>query len=146
MSLKYSRQRQAIWEFVRNRNDHPTADTIYVNVRKSYPNISLGTVYRNLMLLKKLGRIRTIETGGGVVRFDPKMEDHAHFICKSCGSISDLPFDAGNILENASENCSGRITGYDAFFYGICEKCTAAGVTEESLSAGGPAGDSSSEN
>lgn len=146
MSLKYSRQRQAIWEFVRNRDDHPTADTIYVNVRKSYPNISLGTVYRNLMLLKKLGRLRTIETGGGVVRFDPKTEDHAHFICKSCGSISDLSFDYDNILVSASDNCSGRITGYDAFFYGICEKCAAAGITEESLAAQDLTKESSSKN
>ena len=46
-ALKYSRQRESIKEFLMTRKDHPTADVVYENVRKIYPNISLGTVYRN---------------------------------------------------------------------------------------------------
>ena len=55
--LRYSRQREAIKEFLMTRKDHPTADVIYQNVRLEYPNISLGTVYRNLTLLSDLGEI-----------------------------------------------------------------------------------------
>ena len=54
-ALKYSRQRESIKEFLMTRKDHPTADVVYENVRKIYPNISLGTVYRNLSLLSELG-------------------------------------------------------------------------------------------
>lgn len=56
-ALKYSRQRESIKEFLRSRTDHPTADTVYENLRQIYPNISLGTVYRNLSLLSDIGEI-----------------------------------------------------------------------------------------
>ncbi len=134
MSLKYSRQRQAIWDFVKTRTDHPTADTIYINVRQTYPNISLGTVYRNLMLLKSLGKIRTIDTGDGVVRFDPNTEDHAHFICKSCGCVDDLmDFDAAAAMQHASHCFSGKIISCDTLFYGLCEECLMAENTPENV-------------
>ena len=55
MALKYSRQREAIKEFLMTRTDHPTADVVYMNVRQEFPNISLGTVYRNLTLLSDMG-------------------------------------------------------------------------------------------
>lgn len=59
-ALKYSRQRESIKEFLRSRTDHPTADTVYENLRQIYPNISLGTVYRNLSLLSDIGEIRKL--------------------------------------------------------------------------------------
>ena len=51
-ALKYSRQRESIKDFLMTRTDHPTADTVYENMKLIYPNISLGTVYRNLSLLQ----------------------------------------------------------------------------------------------
>ena len=59
-ALKYSRQRESIKEYLRHTTEHPTADTVYGNIRKLYPNISLGTVYRNLSLLVDLGEIRKL--------------------------------------------------------------------------------------
>ena len=56
-ALKHSRQRDAIREFLMTRTDHPTADVVYQHIRKVYPNISLGTVYRNLSLLASIGEI-----------------------------------------------------------------------------------------
>ena len=55
--IKYSRQREAIVNFLKDRKDHPTADFIYRHIREEYPNISLGTVYRNLALLEELGMV-----------------------------------------------------------------------------------------
>lgn len=66
MTLKYSRQREAIKDFLMTRNDHPTADVVYSNVRTEFPNISLGTVYRNLTLLADLGEIARLRVGDGV--------------------------------------------------------------------------------
>ena len=57
MAIKYSRQREAIKEFMMTRKDHPTADVVYMNVRQEFPNISLGTVYRNLTLLSEMGEL-----------------------------------------------------------------------------------------
>ena len=53
--MNYSRQRESIKDFLSTRKDHPTADTIYMNIRKQFPNISLGTIYRNLNLLSDIG-------------------------------------------------------------------------------------------
>ena len=65
-ALKYSRQRESIKEFLRSRTDHPTADTVYENLRQIYPNISLGTVYRNLSLLSDIGEIRKLTNFGSL--------------------------------------------------------------------------------
>ncbi len=67
--LKYSRQRESIRNCLCSREDHPTADMIYASIRQEYPNISLGTVYRNLSLLVETGEIRKITTDGAD-RFD----------------------------------------------------------------------------
>ena len=75
-TLKYSRQRESIKEFLMTRTDHPTADTVYENLRLIYPNISLGTVYRNLSLLADIGEIRKLPSTSGADRFDGRTEPH----------------------------------------------------------------------
>lgn len=126
-ALKYSRQREAIKEFLMTRTDHPTAETVYMNVKKEYPNISLGTVYRNLSLLAELGEINKVSTGEGVDRFDGKIAPHYHFICQSCGRVMDIDIkteDMDYINQLATRNFDGEITGHIAHFYGICPDCT----------------------
>ena len=91
MAIKYSKQRAIIMDFLKDRKDHPTADVVYTNVRKTLPNISLGTVYRNLMLLTELGEIRKVQVGDGVDHFDPITDEHDHFVCTECGGVYDLP-------------------------------------------------------
>lgn len=106
------------------RKDHPTADTVYANVRKEYPNISLGTVYRNLSLLSERGEIMKISTGDGPDRFDGNPLPHYHFVCKKCGSVIDLEMESiDSINEVANANFGGVVEGHVAYFYGSCEKC-----------------------
>ncbi len=122
--LKHSRQRDSIKNFLMTRTDHPTAETIYENLRREYPKISLGTVYRNLSLLTEIGEIQTISTGVGPDRFDGNMEPHYHFICKQCGRVIDLEMqgiDHINLL--AQHGFSGTIESHTVFFSGRCEKC-----------------------
>lgn len=124
MALKHSRQRDAIYDFLKDRKDHPTADTIYQGVRKQYPTISLATVYRNLMVLKQDHRIRTVEVGDGVVHFDPDVSEHGHFVCRVCGEVEDIRVDgADEIRERASRIFPGKIEGGSAYFYGVCGNC-----------------------
>ena len=80
-TLKYSRQRESIKEFLRTRTDHPTADVVYENMKLIYPNISLGTVYRNLSLLADLGEIKKLSSFAGADHFDGRTERHCHFMC-----------------------------------------------------------------
>lgn len=125
MALKYSRQREAIKEFLMTRKDHPTADAVYMNVKKEFPNISLGTVYRNLTLLSDLGEILKIRVGDGTDHFDATIEEHYHFICTECGSVLDLEMDSiDGIKEIAGANFEGRIHGHVTYFYGCCGSCS----------------------
>ena len=125
-NLKYSRQRESIKAFLAGRTDHPTADTIYVNIKQQYPNISLGTVYRNLALLESLGEIKKISFGDGAEHFDPNTDPHYHFICRSCGQVSDLPMKVNTDIErDALLGFDGSIDSHEILFYGTCAYCRA---------------------
>ena len=122
--LKYSRQRESIKEFVQSRCDHPTADTVYENIRLIYPNISLGTVYRNLSLLTELGELSRITSDEGADRFDANTTPHNHFICRHCHKVMDLDMEAiDHIKDMAARNFNGVIDSYTTYFYGLCEEC-----------------------
>ncbi len=125
MILKYSKQREAIKEFLITRKDHPTADVVYSHVRDVYPNISLGTVYRNLTLLADLGEITRLRLGDGIDHFDADITSHYHFICTECHKVIDLDMELlSTINELAGANFDGRISGHITYFYGSCPTCT----------------------
>lgn len=121
---KYSRQRECILKNLQSRRDHPTADMVYESVQIEEPNISLGTVYRNLSFLTENGQILKISTGIGPDHFDGFTEAHNHFVCRKCGRVLDLDYVADEkIIADASKNFNGEIEGYDLQFYGTCEDC-----------------------
>jgi Fur family peroxide stress response transcriptional regulator len=123
-TLKYSRQREAIKEFLASRTDHPTADTVYTSIRQEFPNISLGTVYRNLSLLSDIGEILKLSTGEGGDRFDGNPAPHSHFVCTECNSVIDLEVrNLDHINELAGVNFDGQIDGHVTYFYGKCGNC-----------------------
>ena len=127
MALKKSKQRDMIKAFLMGRKDHPTADVIYMNVRQENPNISLGTVYRNLTLLADIGEIQRLRVGDGIDHFDADTSPHYHFICNDCGSVLDLDMESiESINEIAAKGFDGRITGHVTYFYGTCGQCTAS--------------------
>lgn len=124
MALKHSRQRAMIKEFLMTRKDHPTADVVYMNVRQQNPNISLGTVYRNLTLLSDIGEIQKLRVGDGVDHFDADISPHNHFVCSECGSVIDLDMDSiEDINKIAAKRFDGQITGHVTYFYGTCGNC-----------------------
>ena len=125
MILKHSKQRDAIKSFLITRKDHPTADVVYTNVREEFPNISLGTVYRNLTLLSEIGEISRIRVGDGIDHFDADISLHYHFVCTHCGSVLDLDMESlSHINEIAGAGFDGKISGHVTYFYGTCPKCT----------------------
>lgn len=122
--LNYSRQRESIKNYVMSRHDHPTAEQVYEAVRKEYPSVSRGTIYRNLSLLVDRGDIVKLSRSGDVERFDGNMQPHYHFVCRDCGSVSDLEMpwlDHVDVL--AANGFQGDIEGHSIWFYGTCEKC-----------------------
>lgn len=125
MKRNHSKQREAILDFLATRKDHPTADVVYMNVRKQLPNISLGTIYRNLTLLSDNGEILRLRVGDGTDHFDADVSSHYHFICKECGSVLDLEMDNIDAINDiAAQNFDGEIEGHSTYFYGLCGNCT----------------------
>ena len=116
--MRNTKQKNVILEIVNNSYDHLTAYQIYEIARKLIPNISLGTVYRNLSGLTDDGKIRKLEVYG-TLRFDRNTK-HAHFICTECDGIFDV-FD-GILVDN--EYVDGNLVMYyDIKIRGICKKC-----------------------
>ncbi len=130
-TLKHSKQREMIKDFLMSRKDHPTADVVYMNVRQQNPNISLGTVYRNLTLLADIGEIQRLRLGDGVDHFDADISKHYHFICSHCNRVIDLEMeDIDSVLEVAGRRFNGRILGHTTYFNGLCEDCMKEDKTE----------------
>lgn len=125
MVLKRSRQREEIKNFLMTRKDHPTADVVYMNLRQEFPNISLGTVYRNLTLLADIGEILRIRVGDKADHFDADTSLHYHFICNDCDAVIDLNMESiEDVIDKAARNFGGHIAGHNTFFYGTCANCT----------------------
>lgn len=118
----YSRQREAILNVLRSTDTHPTANWIYEHVREVIPNISLGTVYRNLSALSEAGEILSINVGDGFEHFDGDIRPHAHLHCKCCDCITDARLDSDPLTEIAAKyNFEPKLSLY--VVYGICQKC-----------------------
>ncbi len=123
-TLKYSRQRESIKDYLSSTYEHPTAETVYLNVKNSFPNISLGTVYRNLNLLAELGEALKISTPNGGDRFDGHTHQHYHFCCNKCGRVMDLELsDLSYINKEAEKTFDGTIENHSMLFYGTCGEC-----------------------
>ena len=124
-AIKYSRQREAIRNFLMTRRDHPTADVVYSSVRDEFPNISLGTVYRNLTLLADRGEISRLRLGDGADHFDADTSPHYHFVCTDCGKVIDLDLDSIRSMDvlNGQDVDGNLIAGNVTYFYGTCGAC-----------------------
>ena len=123
---RYSKQRARILEVLRSTTEHPTANWVYDNVRKEIPNISLGTVYRNLSVLCDDGVVIKIDVGDGTERYDAYAEPHYHLHCKKCGCVCDICSQYEDAIDRKAEKESGcRIDYHSLLFNGICPDCSA---------------------
>lgn len=123
MSRK-TRQREAILKVVRSTTLHPSADWVYKQVNKEMPNISMGTVYRNLQLLTQKGEIRRLDTAGSQSRFDGNTHEHYHFRCEKCGRVFDLdePVDP-SVEERVAQKTGFLVKCHYLELSGLCPEC-----------------------
>ena len=140
---RLSKQRQVIFEELQAHTDHPTATELYEEVRKQIPNISLGTVYRNLEVLTQHGLIREVEVSGTQKRFEKIKDDHYHVRCIQCGRVEDITYLICNKSEGVccggssdddrscianqedivAEHSGFKIVGHKLEFFGFCDQC-----------------------
>jgi len=119
-----TKQREAILSVLRGTTSHPTAAWIYEQVRKEIPNISLGTVYRNLRLLREAGEIIEIDLSGTLSRFDGNQDNHYHFRCERCGRLFDVDEPVNiEIDERVARKTGFKISYHRLEFRGLCQEC-----------------------
>ncbi len=119
-----SKQLEVIWEAIKDETSHPSADQVYGKVRSVIPNISLGTVYRNLQKLVAEEKLQVL-TLGRTQHFDPEVECHEHFICEECGRVYDFIVDHREKILPASLPHEGfRVTSHHLALYGTCKHCS----------------------
>ena len=119
---RLTNQKQIILDYLRSTKSHPTAEDVFLKVRKRLPHISLGTVYRNLNQFVRKNTIR--ELSGETKRFDADISIHHHFVCKKCHRVidlSDIVISKKYLKEKFKE--IGEVTDYELFVYGVCEEC-----------------------
>ncbi len=120
-----TRQRAVILKILRRSHNHPGAEEIYREARKIIPNISLGTVYRNLNILKEQGKISEVKSEfhpGSL--YDGVVESHSHFQCEQCGRLEDVTaFDKEELIAGSNMKERGEVTSVQLVFLGKCKKC-----------------------
>ncbi len=112
---KNSRKRQAILEALCATKEHPTAEMLYNRLKADYPELSLGTVYRNLGVLAEEGLAVSVCRVAGQERYDADTAPHAHFVCRRCRKVMDME------LPKAVEKCCGELDREYGF---IAEECS----------------------
>jgi len=119
-STKQFRKRNAILNYLQSVTTHPSAEMVFSDLKQQIPDLSIGTVYRNLSLFKQQGLATSVATVKGVERFDGNTDPHVHFICTDCDAVIDLmdmqvPEElsrtAAQMVGGAAEQCQLSFTG-----------------------------------
>ncbi len=119
-----TKQLEVIWEAIKDDTSHPTADQVYARVRERFPNVSLGTVYRNLQKLVADEKLQVLMLGRSQ-HFDPLVTRHQHFICEKCGRVFDVLVDTRDEIKPAKLPHAGfKVTSHQVAFYGACKHCS----------------------
>ena len=122
---RLTKQRRVLLEELRNVTCHPTAAELYEMVKQRLPNVSLGTVYRNLEHLSNAGEIISLNVTGTIRRFDGRTDSHYHVRCEKCGAVEDINnVHLENINEKVDQLTDYNITGHRLEFVGLCPKCS----------------------
>ena len=127
-TTKHFRKRDAILTYLQGTTAHPSAEMVYADLKQQIPDLSLGTVYRNLNLFKEQGLAITVGTVKGVERFDGNTNPHVHFFCTDCGAVLDLPkIDVPQqLVSTAAGQIGGTVEQCQMTFTGLCRDCVPA--------------------
>ena len=120
-----SNKRSAIYEALCNTTAHPSAEQLYSQLKPEIPDLSLGTVYRNLNVLMQDGLIITVGHVNGEERYDANTSDHSHFVCTKCGRVNDIFLDLSidKRYPNVAELMGGKVKGRSLSYFGLCKNC-----------------------
>ncbi|HEX6971108.1 MAG TPA: Fur family transcriptional regulator [Limnochordia bacterium] len=128
-------QRQAIYELIRARDDHPSAETLYRDLRERFPMVSLATIYNTLELFVRLGLVTELGFATQARRYDGNPQPHANLLCIRCGEIVDLCDQAlDDLARGVAERSGFPRLGSRYEFHGLCPACRSAPANLEEAS------------
>ena len=113
--------RMRVWNYIKNNENHPTADDVFRDLSDMQEKISRATVYNTLNLFAEKGLVQEIYGYDNVVHFDPFTHIHAHFQCKECNQIWDIPVEKSHILSDLSEGF--EVESMNIVILGTCPQC-----------------------
>lgn len=125
-TVRYSKKREAILNAIRGTSCHPSAEWVYRHLKPRHPDLSLGTVYRNLDFFQKRGLVQSVGVVQGQERFDAIVTPHSHFICNCCGSVldlSDIRLEP-DLEQTVSTQYGFAVERCELTFYGLCSSCS----------------------
>ncbi len=122
---KRSKKRQAILDAIKGTDEHPSADMLYSWLKPEYPDLSLGTVYRNLSVFLADGDIISVGAVAGQERYDACTVPHAHFVCQVCGRVLDLSMtdELDRLYAQVEDSTGGSVRTHSLTFTGLCREC-----------------------
>ena len=120
--MRYSYQRDIIFKSISSVRTHPVAEDVYSMVRSNIPNISMGTIYRNLAQLVEHGMILELNIDG-VSHYDGKINIHQHFLCNKCQTIFDCEMPAEAMSDNVIGLENFDVQESQIIFSGHCQEC-----------------------
>lgn len=124
-AIRRSKKREAILDAIRGTKCHPSAEWVYQSLKSTHPDLSLGTVYRNLTFFQEQGEIQSVGVVRGQERFDGVTAPHSHFVCTHCGAIIDLEqikLD-NSVTQCVSQEYACTVERQELTFYGACQGC-----------------------
>ena len=124
MGRRLTSQRKEILDYLKSVKTHPSAETVYVNVKKKIPKITLATVYRNLHILVEQSLVKKLEVKGGF-RFDGFVHDHYHLVCRKCRNLIDIENEnIKKCLKNEIKKLSFQVDEFEIKLTGLCKACS----------------------
>ena len=124
-TTRYSKKREAILQAIKQTDCHPSAEWVYQSLKPTHPDLSLGTVYRNLVFFQEQGTVKSVGVVSGQERFDGCTAPHAHFVCSKCSSVGDLHGLqlADDLERTVCDQFQVAVERHELTFYGICQNC-----------------------
>lgn len=120
-SLKATPQRIAIYDYLYNSREHPTAEKIYEELCPSFPSMSFSTVYKTLEIFKEKNLIIELNAGESFFRYDANVDSHAHFLCLNCRALLDAGEKEDIAPPKALSGC--KVLFERSYFFGYCPCC-----------------------
>lgn len=128
LKRNFSVKREAIYQILASTKIHPTAEWVYEQLKPKISDLSLGTVYRNIAVLREMGIVKSVGVVDSQERFDANMSQHSHFVCKNCFKVIDIPngknFADSNIYNYIERECNVSVETHNITFYGMCGGCS----------------------